>query len=144
MNLYKSSPWSSLTTLLLVCLITVTSCKKDPPPPPPLDLALTMMGNWYADLVTQSDIDITATSPFAFNIDNDSTCVVERMWLGEKKLFVCNYTIDEDNDRFLVEHLGADKWNIAWKVMTADIEAGQVIFKDERATADTYIHLFTW
>jgi hypothetical protein len=128
-------------------LFFISACKKPEPAPEPFNLRRHIQGDWFADLVTQGGVDITASQNYAFTFDpaKDSTCIVQRTWLGATTQFVCKYQIDEDEDKLFVNYDGSNaKWQMQWKLLEADTLQKMLRFKDERATADTYINLMDY
>jgi hypothetical protein len=134
--------------LLFSIILITNSCEKPAPPPEePFSLTDNIQGDWFADLVTQAGVDITASQNYAFTFDplKDSTCIVQRVWAGATTQFVCTYKIDEDLDKLFINYNGSNvKWELQWKLMEADTVHRMLRFKDERASTDTYINLLPY
>jgi hypothetical protein len=121
----------------------ITFCTKPDPEPEIYALKANLQKqSWFADLVTQGGIDVTASNNYAFTFKTDTVAIVQRQWLGVTTQFVCSYAINDTTGALNVNYKGTDaNWQLAWKLQEMDTTVQFYRFKDERASTATYINL---
>jgi hypothetical protein len=129
-------PSIALSILILCCLFSWQSCKKEVEP---LVLRPILVGGWYADVVTQSGIDVTANYQYAFSFNQDSSCVAQRSVVGTPTQYVGTWSVDEDKAELNMSFIG---WQAHWQLIDADTVASIMRFKDLDASAETIIELW--
>ncbi len=124
--------------LLLLCFILFSNCRKEEKEKP-LELRRHLLGDWFAHVVTQSGIDVTANYRYAFTFKPDSTTTGQRNVGGSPTQYTGTWRVDEEVD---ILHAKYFSWDLNWQLVQADTVADIIQFKDLDATAETIIELW--